>query len=76
MCFGKDSKEYKNGKVKSTGGSWETGKDESKPGIIMPARPKVGETYRQEYYKGEVEDMRWVNTSGCPSVLVCRSTNA
>ena len=74
--FGEDSKEYENGKVKSTEGSWEAGKDGAEPGIIMPANPNVGETYRQEYYKGEAENMRWVNSSGCPSVLVCRSTNA
>jgi hypothetical protein len=55
--FGEDSKEYENGKVKSTGGSWEAGKDGAKPGIIMPANPKAGKTYRQEYYKGEAEDM-------------------
>lgn len=55
--FGEDSKEYENGKVKGTAGSWEAGKDGAKPGIIMPANPKVGESYRQEYYKGEAEDM-------------------
>ena len=55
--FGEDSKEYENGKVKSTEGSWEAGKDGAEPGIIMPADPKVGETYRQEYYEGEAEDM-------------------
>jgi hypothetical protein len=55
--FGEDSKEYENGKVKSTGGSWEAGKDGAQPGIIMPADPKIGHTYRQEYYKGEAEDM-------------------
>ena len=55
--FGENSKEYENGKVKSTGGSWEAGKDGAEPGIIMPADPKVGKTYRQEYYKGEAEDM-------------------
>jgi len=55
--FGEDSKEYENGKVKSTGGSWEAGKDGAKPGIIMPANPEIGKTYRQEYYKGEAEDM-------------------
>ena len=27
------------------------------PGIIMEAKPAVGDTYRQEYYKGEAEDM-------------------
>jgi hypothetical protein len=55
--FGEDSKEYENGKVKSTGGSWKAGKDGAEPGIIMPANPKIGKTYRQEYYKGEAEDM-------------------
>ena len=55
--FGEDSKEYENGKIKSTGGSWEAGRDGAKPGIIMPANPEIGKTYRQEYYKGEAEDM-------------------
>jgi hypothetical protein len=54
--FGENTKEYKNGKV-STEGSWEGGKDGAKPGIIMPANPKVGQTYRQEYLKGVAEDM-------------------
>ncbi|MBA2446757.1 MAG: hypothetical protein H0V51_01890 [Chloroflexi bacterium] len=40
----------------STKGSWESGKDGAKPGIIMKAQPKVGDTYRQEFYKGEAED--------------------
>ena len=55
--FGEDSKEYENGKVVSTKGSWQAGVDGAKPGIIMPADPKVGENYRQEYYKGKAEDM-------------------
>ena len=55
--FGENSKEYKDGKVTSTAGSWEAGKDGAKPGIIMPAQPKGGQTYRQEYYKGHAEDM-------------------
>ena len=58
--FGEDSKELENGKVTSTKGSWEAGKDGAKPGIIMQAHPKVGQTYRQEYYKGEAEDMALV----------------
>ena len=41
----------------STEGSWEAGKAGAKPGIIMQAHPKVGQTYRQEYYKGVAEDM-------------------
>src|SRR3954462_2004891 len=55
--FGEDTREYKNGKVTSTKGSWEAGVDGAKPGIIMQAHPKVAQSYRQEYYKGEAEDM-------------------
>ena len=55
--FGEDSKEYKNGKVASTEGSWESGVNGAMPGIVMPAKLKVGVPYRQEYYKGEAEDM-------------------
>ena len=60
--FGEDSKEYENGKVVSTKGSWEAGVDGAQPGIIMEANPKVGDTYRQEYYKGEAEDMASVES--------------
>jgi hypothetical protein len=67
--FGENSKEYKNGKVTSTEGSWEAGKDGAKPGIIMPVNPKVGHTYRQEYYKGVAEDMaRPLKLDGSASV--------
>jgi hypothetical protein len=55
--FGEDTKEYENGEVVSTKGSWEAGVDGAKPGIIMPADPKVGQSYRQEYYPGEAMDM-------------------
>jgi len=54
--FGEDTKEYRNGKVTSTGGSWEAGVDGAQPGIIMQANPKAGLSYRQEYYEGEAED--------------------
>jgi hypothetical protein len=55
--FGEESKSYENGKVASTEGSWEAGIDGAQPGILMPADPKVGDEYRQEYYAGEAEDM-------------------
>ena len=54
--FGEDTKEYENGKVVSTTGSWEAGVDGAKPGIIMHADPKVGQSYFQEYYPGEAMD--------------------
>jgi len=55
--FGEDAKEYEDGVVVSTKGSWEAGVDGATPGIIIGANPQVGDFYRQEYYKGEAEDM-------------------
>jgi hypothetical protein len=56
--FGEDTKEYEDGEVVSTAGSWEAGVDGALPGIVMYANPAehIGETYRQEYYEGEAED--------------------
>jgi hypothetical protein len=54
--FGEDTAEYENGKLKTKEGSWEAGVDGALPGIIMPANPQVGMTYREEYYKGHAED--------------------
>lgn len=58
--LGEDSKEYEDGKVVSTEGSWEAGVDGAQPGIVMQARPRVGQAYRQEYYAGEAEDLAQV----------------
>jgi hypothetical protein len=55
--FGEDSKEYENGVVVSTKGSWEAGVDGAMPGIIMEATPRVNDSYSQEYKVGEAEDM-------------------
>jgi hypothetical protein len=55
--FGEDSKEYENGEVVSTAGSWQAGVHGAKPGITMEADPKIGDSYRQEYYRGQAEDM-------------------
>jgi hypothetical protein len=54
--LGEDTKEYENGKVVSTKGSWEAGIDGAEAGIIMPAEPRPGRRYRQEYYAGHAED--------------------
>jgi ABC-type Fe3+-hydroxamate transport system substrate-binding protein len=54
--LGEDTKEYENGKVVSTEGSWEAGVDGALAGIIVPGEPDVGQAYRQEYYEGEAED--------------------
>jgi hypothetical protein len=54
--LGEETAEYENGKVVTRAGSFEAGVDGAQPGIIMPAEPEVGMTYRQEYYAGEAED--------------------
>jgi hypothetical protein len=55
--FGEDTKEYVNGVVSSTHGTWEAGVDGAQPGIIMKGDPKPGDSYRQEYRPGQAEDM-------------------
>ena len=63
--LGEDSKEYENGVVVGTTGSWEAGVDGAQPGIVMPADPgQVADTYRQEYYAGEAEDLARVLETG------------
>jgi hypothetical protein len=55
--FGEATAELdRNGKVKTTKGSWEAGRDGAKPGIFMPVDPRVGQSFRQEYLEGEAED--------------------
>jgi hypothetical protein len=54
--LGEATKEYENGKVVSTEGSFEAGVDGAQAGVIMPARPRAGMRYRQEYYAGHAED--------------------
>jgi hypothetical protein len=54
--LGEATKDYENGKVVSTEGSFEAGVDGAEPGIVMPAKPTVGLRYRQEHYVGHAED--------------------
>jgi hypothetical protein len=44
------------GHVTSTEGSWLAGHNGAKAGIYMTARPTVGQSRLQEYYKGHAED--------------------
>lgn len=55
--LGEETTEYEDGEPVSTEGSFEAGKDGAEAGIIMPAEPKAGMKYRQEYYEDEAEDM-------------------
>lgn len=54
--LGEDTAEYENGRVTSRSGSFEAGVDGAEAGIAMPADPRVGLAYRQEYLAGEAED--------------------
>ena len=54
--LGEDTAEYEHGKVVSREGSFEAGVDGAEAGVIMPARPRPGLRYRQEYYAGHAED--------------------
>ncbi len=54
--FGEDTAEYENGKVSDRSGSFEAGVNGADAGIAMLAQPEVGQTYREEYYKGHAED--------------------
>lgn len=68
--MGEDSKEYENGEVTSTSGSWEAGVDGALPGIKAWAQPRIGGApYYQEFYPGEAEDLgRDVAVDGTVSV--------
>jgi hypothetical protein len=46
----------RDGRVESREGSWQSGVDRAQAGIYMPGRPRVGQSGRQEYYKGHAED--------------------
>ena len=54
--LGEVTKEYEPGKPPSTAGSWEAGVNGAKAGVAMPAHPRPGFRYHQEYAPGEAED--------------------
>lgn len=57
--LGEQTQTQKNGRVVSTVGSWESGVNNAKAGLVMWADPAahIGESYRQEYLPGVAEDM-------------------
>ena len=76
--FGERTAELdRQGRVTSTEGTWQAGVDGARPGIFMPARPRVGVAYRQEFYKGHAEDhfrvvslFRTVTAPSTPNALL------
>jgi hypothetical protein len=46
--LGEDVDEYKNGIISGHGGAWLFGKETQKLGLLMPAHPKIGDTFKSE----------------------------
>jgi hypothetical protein len=65
--FGEDTKEFVDGKVVSTEGTWRAGVDGAQPGIIMEASPQIGDEYNQENAPGVAEDRAEVLSLGAPA---------
>ena len=53
--LGEDTTAYDGAKA-STEGSWEAGVDGAEAGLLMPAKPRVGDGYAQEHLAGVAED--------------------
>ena len=74
--FGETTAEFDaRGRLTSTEGTWRAGVDGAQPGIYMPAHPRVGQSGRQEYYKGQAEDhFRVIGLFGKTAVLTEETT--
>jgi hypothetical protein len=65
--FGEATRELNaKGQTTTTEGSWQAGMDGAAPGIFMPADPKAGQSFRQEYYPGHAEDQFTVLREAAP----------
>ena len=62
--FGEDVNEYENGQVVSHEGQWRVGPDTDEPGVLMPAHPKVGDSFRSEDIPGIAVEKDRVVASG------------
>jgi hypothetical protein len=76
--FGEDTAELDvHGHVKNREGSWLSGRNGAKAGLFMPAHPKVGQSGRQEYFKGQAEDhFQVVSTHAAVKVRYTSSKHA
>jgi hypothetical protein len=56
--FGEDTATLdRHGNVVDTEGSWHAGVDGAQPGVFMQAHPQLGRKFRQEWYRGQAEDV-------------------
>ena len=56
--FGEDTATLdRHGQVVDTEGTWHAGVDGAQPGVFMQAHPQLGRKFRQEWYRGQAEDV-------------------
>jgi hypothetical protein len=61
---GEKVNDIEDGEVVSHGGQWLAGKNGAKPGLFMPAEPKVDDSFQQERAPGVAEDQSTVLATG------------
>ena len=54
--FGELVDDYKGGQVSGHGGQWLAGQEDARPGLFMPAMPRVGQSFQQERAPEVAED--------------------
>ena len=54
--LGEDVDEYAEGKVVGHEGSWLLGKDTQVPGVLFPAKPKIGDKFKSEDVSPEINE--------------------
>lgn len=65
---GEIARNYEDGVLRDLDGSFESGLDYAKAGLLVAARPKAGVAHRQEYALGEAEDIvQYVGKRGDPA---------
>lgn len=59
--FGEATATYDaHGRLRSREGSWQAGVHGARPGLVMPARPRPTDAFRQEFFAGHAEDQAWL----------------
>lgn len=58
--FGEDVDIYEDGAIVSHDGAWRADGVTNLPGIMMPADPKLGDRFMQEFAPGVAEDRGWI----------------
>jgi hypothetical protein len=64
LYMGERVDDYEGGKVVGHKGAWLAGRNGARPGLFMPARPRVGDAFEQERAPGVAEDRSTVIAAG------------